>query len=133
MAFFCSYYHIIQFPNDAKLVYNEFLYVIFVEGVFDVCKAFFLVSGFLQAFSFLTKYGEKPTIQDVMKFILYRLLKVVPSYWFCLVYIIFVQKHIGSGPTWHLMDHLTEKCTKNNSWLANLFFVNNWMYDSGFD
>lgn len=108
LAFFCAYYHIIQFPGDAKQFYRHFRYVTFVEGIFDTLKIFFLISGFLQSFSFLSKYGDKPQAGDVMRFILYRIGKILPMYIFVLVYIIFAQKHFGSGPTWHLMDKITE-------------------------
>ena len=58
----------------------------------------------------------------------------MPIYTFLIVYIVFVQKHFGSGPFWHLMDkYFLEKCTSGNQWLQNVFFVNNLMYDTGFD
>ena len=41
------YYHIIQFPDDSKIIYNQFLYVYFVDGAFEVVKIYFLISGFL--------------------------------------------------------------------------------------
>lgn len=103
-SFFCAYYQIIQFPDDAKKFYDNFAFITLIEGVFDTAKVFFLISGFLQSFSFLCYYGIKPTLRNVLKFIAYRLLKVFPIYFFLIIYMIFFQKHFGSGPYWYLMD-----------------------------
>lgn len=132
MSFYCAYYHIIQFPGDASEVIDDIKYLVIVEGIFDSAKTFFLISGFLQTFSFLSKYGMKPRFLDVFKFILLRIIKIVPMYYFVMVVCIFVQKHIGSGPTWHLMDKITAQCTENDQWYYNLTFVNNFYFDSGF-
>ena len=59
----------------------------------------------------MTKYGKKPTSINVVAFMARRLIKVAPPYFFCITYIIFAQKHIGSGPTWHLWDFITLSCT----------------------
>jgi peptidoglycan/LPS O-acetylase OafA/YrhL len=98
----------IQFPGDAHEIIDDFRYLIFVEGISESVKTFFMISGFLQTFSFLSKYGTKPTGKDVLKFIAIRYLKLVPIYASILIFCIYVQKNFGSGPTWHLMDKITE-------------------------
>lgn len=107
MAFYCSYYHIIQFPGDASKITNDIRYLVLVEGAYDSTKSFFLISGFLQTFSFLSKYGTKPQFVDIFKFIGLRILKIAPVYYFVLILSIYVQQYVGSGPTWHLMDKIT--------------------------
>lgn len=90
MAFFCSFYHILQFPGDASKVTDNIRYQVFVEGVFDSSKTFFLISGFLQTFSFLQKYGVKPKFLDIFKFIALRILKVAPLYYFIIILCIYI-------------------------------------------
>lgn len=71
---------------------------------------------------------------NAVKFAALRLLKNAPLYTFLIVYIIFVQKHIGSGPFWHLMEkYFLDECTSGNQWVQNVFYVNNLAYDTGFD
>lgn len=89
MAFFCAYYQIIQFPDDAEQVYQNFFYVTLIEGMFQSTKVLLLIAGFLQTLSFFLKYGNNPTLGDVLKFIGLRIMRVAPVYTFCLIYIIF--------------------------------------------
>jgi hypothetical protein len=91
LAFISSYYCVIQYPDEAKEIYNTFSYVVLVEGSFDVVKIFFVISGFLQAFSFLCKYGHSPTWTNVFSFMFRRVVKILPTYIFCVTYIIFAQ------------------------------------------
>lgn len=55
----------------------------------------------------------------------------MPIYMFCLIYIIYVQYQIGSGPFWHLMQKMTSVCSHDNNWVKNLLFFNNIGYDPG--
>ena len=91
-----------------------------------------MISGFILTFNFFAKYSN-PKPLDAAKFLGLRFLKVMPINTICLIYIIFVQYQIGSGPVWHLMDEITSKCTDNNMWVRNLFFVNNIGFNPGID
>lgn len=104
----------------------------FVESVFDAAKMSLMISGFVLTFNFLANYSE-PRPLDSLKFLGLRLLKLVPINVICLIYLIFVQYQIGSGPVWHLMHEITNKCTNDNAWIRNLLFINNFGFDPGLD
>ena len=111
-AFYCAFYQIIQFPDQAQKVKNEMSYIISIESIFESAKTVLMISGFMQIFSFLSKH-ENPTPIDALKYFGLRFIKIFPVYAFCLVYIIFSQDQLGSGPMWHLMDRITTPCTQN--------------------
>lgn len=63
----------------------------------------------------------------------YRFIKVFPTHYFLLTYVIFAQRYwYNSGPVWHLFEKIENQCLNNQNWIGNLLFYNNFMLNYGF-
>jgi len=87
-------------------VTDSIWYIFLVDGAAEALKSFLMISGFLQTFSFFSKFGESPSLRDAVKFTGHRLAKVLPIYYFMLIFILMMQDKMGYGPFWHLMDSM---------------------------
>lgn len=112
-----------------------------IESSYESVHSLFMVSGFLQAFSFMVKWYQRtspgqeqptaPHIFDGLSFFAFRILKLMPVYVFCLIYMVYVQINVSTGPMWQLMASYVEPCfQERSSWFWNLAFVNNLMLAS---
>ena len=99
---------------------------------------FFFLSGLFLVFLTLRKLATKPdslpASSPAASFsiwplaILHRYLRLTPALGFMLFVHIKLVPYLGRGPLWHeVAESISETCNKNNHWLANIGYINNFV------
>lgn len=101
---------------------------IIVQAGFYAVDIFFWMSGFLAAYLFIIEIEKNRKLYLVKIFlaILHRFLRVIPVYMFCLFFFWTLQKHLGSGPGYVLIDEFFNADCQDY-WYTNLVFLNNFI------
>ena len=82
---------------------------------------FLLISGFLVCFTTLRNLLRKEYTFTWKKYIISRLFRYTPAYYFTLLVYIFLLKHAGSGPQWPLIKSTLGVC--DNYWWGNFLYL----------
>jgi peptidoglycan/LPS O-acetylase OafA/YrhL len=77
---------------------------VITANAYSGTEIFLFCAGFLQTISFIQKYSTSPKLIDPFKFVLIRIIKIVPFYTLMMLYITYGARLMGSGPTWNLYD-----------------------------
>ncbi|OMJ91130.1 hypothetical protein SteCoe_6394 [Stentor coeruleus] len=101
---------------------------IIVQAGFYAVDTFFWMSGFLAAYLFITEIEKNKNLYLLKIFlaILHRFLRIIPVYMFCLFFFWTLQKHLGSGPGYVLIDEFFNGDCQDY-WYTNLIFLNNFI------
>lgn len=100
------------------------------RGGFYAVDTFFWMSGFLVSYLFIIEIEKNNKIYLIKAFLalVHRFLRITPVYMFCLFFFWTLQKHLGSGPGYVLIDEFFNgDCP--DYWYTNLIFLNNFIPD----
>ena len=70
----------------------------------------------------IKKKGKGPPIYILY---IFRIVRIVPTYVFFLMFFVGTLKYLGDGPLWYLVEAHTKPCLSN--WWTNLLFINNFL------
>lgn len=85
---------------------------------------FIMLSGMLIAYSFIGKLQKSGRI-NVVKEVVGRYLRIMPSLAFLIAFCTFILPLLGSGPQWNLVvSHHAGVCKQ--TWWRNFLFIHNW-------
>ena len=59
LAFYCARFQLVQFQNQAAELQESATFLFVVESSYESVHTLFMISGFLQAFSFMSKWYHK--------------------------------------------------------------------------
>ncbi|OMJ91132.1 hypothetical protein SteCoe_6396 [Stentor coeruleus] len=104
-------------------------YIIIYAGVYAV-DTFFWVSGFLFTFLALMEIDKtyEFTYKKIFMAYIHRILRITPTYMFCLFFFWALQKYLGNGPLYTEIDKLYNPDCEEY-WYANLLYYNNFVPD----
>ena len=114
---------------EAEELFDSFQYSVITANAYSGTEIFLFCAGFLQTISFIQKYSTKPKFIDPFKFVLIRIIKIVPFYYFMILYVTYGIRFMGSGPTWNLFDYVLAPC--EDHWWSNVMFINNFYPNFG--
>ena len=90
-------------PYEVKNMYIDFNHKIYILLRITV-KVFFVISGFLLSYFTLPELRKQRSKYNWKLFIIRRLLRLTPVYYFTLIFYVFLIRYIGSGPQWPLQE-----------------------------
>ena len=108
-------------PNELRNKYIDFTHKIYI--ILRQCVGiFFIISGFLLSYTTLPELHQKKSNYNWKQFILRRLLRLTPVYYFTLIIYVFLIRYLGGGPQWPLQELRShEGCT--DYWWSNFFYL----------
>ncbi|KAL4091363.1 hypothetical protein QTP88_026065 [Uroleucon formosanum] len=113
-------------PELSEHIFTDFWYS-FLKSPIAV-EIFFIISGF---FTFIL-IEERLSSGKSLKFVylmIYRIIRIFPTYISIIVIFAFVLPYMGDGPLWKLIVYPeAEFCRKN--WWTNLLFINNYVHSN---
>ena len=59
LAFYCARFQLIQFQDDALKLQSSLPFMFMIESSYESVHTLYMVSGFLQAFSFMSKWNHR--------------------------------------------------------------------------
>ncbi|OMJ65503.1 hypothetical protein SteCoe_38101 [Stentor coeruleus] len=104
-------------------------YILAYGGYYAV-DTFFWLSGLLMAYLFIIEIEKKPQnyLFTALLAYVHRFLRITPVYMFCLLFFWRMQKYLGNGPAYILIDeHFNADCS--DYWYTNLIYLNNFIPD----
>ena len=117
-------------PNEVRSMYMDFthkFYILLRQGV----GIFFIVSGFLLSYITLPELYQKKSNYNWKLFIIRRILRLTPVYYFALIIDVFLLRYIGSGPQWPLQAFRNfEGC--RDYWWSNFLYLQDLVPFSSF-
>ncbi|CAH2042016.1 unnamed protein product, partial [Iphiclides podalirius] len=115
-------------PYAFEKMFDNLLYHILLDGAVAV-QTFFILSGCLLAYQ-LQKSSEKENLSWKMipKLILYRYLRLTPTYTIVLIFTMTWIRFSGSGPFWQKTIRPEVRDCRRYGWI-NLIYINNY-YDN---
>lgn len=96
------------------------------SGLYAV-DVFFFLGGFFVAYILLQKFEKKVNFIDYFKILAHRILKIWPSYFFCLMFFWKLSAYLGNGPLWNDYTNFVGSCD-DNYW-KNLLYIDNFYKD----
>lgn len=127
VTFAHSYYYAkfspIQNPDQLKDYITSFIHRLTYSSVFTG-DIFFLATGFLLSYLTRNLILANPTSFSWGKFIIHKLLRVVPLYFYIYIFYLTAFNYIGYGPAWPIHNFLTSPSC-DNYWYTNFIFLNN--------
>lgn len=84
---------------------------------------FLYMSGFLVSYLTIPKLQQKKSKFSWLKFFTRRLIRLIPVYFFVLLFGLYVLKFTNQGPQWSALDEINSMC-RDYSW-ENFLFINN--------
>ncbi|CAH0724134.1 unnamed protein product, partial [Brenthis ino] len=117
----------IQNPLYIETTYEDPLKQLLFNGSL-VTHTFFVLSSFLLAYN-LQIHAEKQEVTwvHIPKGIIFRWIRLTPTYALVLATISTWMRHLGSGPLWDLVV-TSESNFCRQYWWANIFYFNNYLY-----
>lgn len=87
---------------------------------------FFLMSGFLLAYLSLAEMAKRKGKMNWLMFVIHRLIRICPIYFFIFMIYINILPYMGSGPAWPSMNYKYKEVCENY-WWTNLLFISNFV------
>jgi peptidoglycan/LPS O-acetylase OafA/YrhL len=114
-------------PNPLKAVkiMKNFNHKIICSSIY-VVDVFFVISGFLLAFLVSSELEKRKGKINWIIFILHRLMRIVPVYFFIYWFYISLFPYLGNGPAWPLQEY-KNKVSCGEYWYSNFLFINNFV------
>lgn len=120
-----------QYPpliNYAKIIHEttETSFMLSYGGFF-AADAFYWISGLVITYFFLRRFSDAE-ITPVKILLEYarRIWRIIPAYFFIILFMWAMTAHIGNGPMWYYVnERLYGDC--EDYWHSNIFFVNNFI------
>lgn len=110
-------------PGRAMDIIKEFWARLSFTPVYIV-DLFFIMGGFLVAFLTMAELYKRKGKMNWVMFIVHRLWRICPIYYFVLMIFVNLVKYMGSSAMWPLFwDKYEEPC---EYWWANLLFISNF-------
>ena len=123
-----SYNEYLPLINYANLIHEttETSYMLSYGGFF-AADAFYWISGLLITYFFLRKFSDTEiTPVNILLEYARRIWRIIPAYFFVMLFMWAMTAHIGNGPMWYYVnDRLNGDC--EDYWYSNVFFVNNFI------
>lgn len=117
-------------PLEALNFIQRFSFTIVSNAFFSV-DSFFLISGVLTGYLFI-KMSSAPnfklTFKFMTKYLINRILRLSPAYYFMLFFSIFLTKYLGSGPMYPNNGFELPIC-RTGFW-KNLLYINNFQEEN---
>jgi peptidoglycan/LPS O-acetylase OafA/YrhL len=95
-----------------------------------VVDVFFIMSGFLLAYLSVSEMQKRKGRISWVMFIVHRLIRIAPIYFFVFMIYVNILPYIGTGPAWPLLEY-KYRVACNEYWWTNLLFINNFVPSSG--
>jgi peptidoglycan/LPS O-acetylase OafA/YrhL len=103
---------------------KEFWFRLCITPVY-VVDIFFIISGFLIAFLTVAEIKKKRGKMNWPMFIVHRLIRICPIYFFMLMIFVALMKYFGESPLWPMFwEKYEDPCSY---WWANTLFISNFV------
>eukprot|EP00158_Paraphelidium_tribonemae_P009910 Partr_v1_DN28997_c0_g1_i2_m25564 putative nose resistant to fluoxetine protein 6-like len=102
-------------------------FVVLINGFFSV-DTFFFLGGFLLAYTLFKSQAIKKKFKYI-QYLLFRYLRLTPSFAVGLFAWYLLYPHLGEGPVWYIKQDINRKnCSK--WWWSHLLYLNDFLPDS---
>ncbi|XP_022165577.1 nose resistant to fluoxetine protein 6-like isoform X2 [Myzus persicae] len=113
-------------PEHSEHIFTDFWWSFLKSPV--AVEIFFIVSGFFTYVLIEERLRSGKSLK-FMFLIIYRIIRIFPTYITVIVIFAFVLPFMGDGPLWKLIVYPeAEFCRKN--WWTNLLFINNYVHSN---
>ena len=99
---FLNYETVLKLSSDLK---HKFIQMFFYN-----VDLFFIISGLLMSYLTVPQVLKQGSKFNWAKFILRRLIRYMPVYYFVCFFMLFMIKHLGNGPLWPMIDRVFPTC-----------------------
>ncbi|XP_050521582.1 nose resistant to fluoxetine protein 6-like [Daktulosphaira vitifoliae] len=112
-----------SYPEKLELLYN----IPLLTTSMNLVDPFFFMSGFLTYIVLIPVFKtERPLWMKLFMPLVYRILRMMPSYIAVMAFTAFILPHFGNGPLWQQKTwHEADNCKEN--WWSNLLYISNFI------
>lgn len=113
-------------PELSEHIFSDFWWSFLKSPV--AVEIFFIISGFFTYILIEERLSSGKSLK-FMFLMIYRIIRIYPTYITVIVIFAFVLPYMGDGPLWKLIVYPeAEFCRKN--WWTNLLFINNYVHSN---
>ncbi|XP_060875360.1 nose resistant to fluoxetine protein 6-like [Metopolophium dirhodum] len=113
-------------PELSEHIFSDFWWSFLKSPV--AVEIFFIISGFFTYILIEERLSSGKSLKFIF-LVIYRIIRIYPTYITVIVIFAFVLPYMGDGPLWKLIVYPeAEFCRKN--WWTNLLFINNYVHSN---